>query len=576
MTTRSTQAGKPEHSPCKTRSHFKVKTEDTHHLKMNINFYYDKDVNESHLEIYDHAQEHEDNYFHDHHNQLDAPLTQEYDNEEENDDDCYHQKSSQLLTTTADGSSTLYNRPCTLHPNHSFSSPPYLILCNSGSKTIWFSHHALPTSIVLTITTPISGVTMAGEFNSTQQILLQHFTLPELDPDLTLPFLDAFVFQAPACSCYNIILGRDVLCHFKIVLNFHENLIGQTHNPTTLALQIHTLQINTLHQKQPNKSFAMADSQAEEKTRERCWSLKEDDINTAAVDFTFPEPLTTMSKFKEFDECFQEYLRHKQGSDTYADWTKYSICCKIQSGSHWTKDNNMLWGILFKLVRAGLGWSYIQGFGSKGGGAQQGVGRKAYFALYSQAYELTNVHLFIKEKRAFLQTSTYTGDTKYYSFDKLKRKWYNAKEFLLRHNSFSQKDQFVTDFCHSISDPRLDIAVQLVLNNGGDMYDNFSKAVAHFTQTLGVKKIQASQKGGWMNVSAAFKGKRDTNRNNNSGSSPDNNNGSKKQKTSNTPTYTTQKAQVKSLLPAGKSSGNANISSIPSQDGDSEKGPTGY
>eukprot|EP00536_Pseudo-nitzschia_multiseries_P013827 jgi/Psemu1/36518/gm1.36518_g len=297
-------------------------------------------------------------------------------------------------------------------------------------------------------------------------------------------------------------------------------------------------------------------------------SLKEYDSNTAAGDLTFPEPLTTMSKFMEFDTHFREYLWHKRGfrktsllymirkesavtdsnerngtvgsgpSDAYADWTEYSIRCMIQSGSHWTKDNTALWGILFKLAGAGPGWSYVQGLGSTGGGVW-GDGGMTYFSLYSQAYESTNVRRLVEEKRAFLQSSTYNGNIKHCSFDKHKRKWYDTKEFLLRHNSFPHEDQFVTNFCHSISDPRLDIAGNKHNNNGN--------------------------------------------------SSPGNNNGNKKHKASNTPTYTgslegkfyprevwitmsaAQKAQIKSLLPAGKISGNANVSSITFQGDDSDK-----
>eukprot|EP00536_Pseudo-nitzschia_multiseries_P015322 jgi/Psemu1/41997/gm1.41997_g len=257
----------------------------------------------------------------------------------------------------------------------------------------------------------------------------------------------------------------------------------------------------------------MSDPEAEAKTWARLKFLKEDDSNTATRDLTLPEPLTPMSKFKEFNGRFCEYLRHKRGvtkksllytirkdsavndteragtvgtesTDMYTDWTKYSICCTTHSGSHWTKDNNTLWGILFKLVGADPGWSYIQGLGS------EGDGRKAYFTLYSQAYESTNIRLLIEEKRAFPQSSTCSGDTKNYSFDKHKRRWYDAKEFLLRHKAFPPEDQFVTDFCHSISNPRLERAVQLVLNEEGSMYNNFDKAAAHFTQALGIKKIQ--------------------------------------------------------------------------------------
>eukprot|EP00536_Pseudo-nitzschia_multiseries_P000815 jgi/Psemu1/1835/gm1.1835_g len=124
-------------------------------------------------------------------------------------------------------------------------------------------------------------------------------------------------------------------------------------------------------------------------------------------------------------------------------------------------------------------------------------------------------------------------------------------------------DQFVTDFCHSsISDPILDNAVQLVLNKHWDMYKNFDTAVAHFTRTLGLKKIQSKCNGGRQNISA----------HNNANSSSDNNNGNnKKQKTSHKPTYTrslegkfcareiwitmsaAQKTQVKSIIAAKQS-----------------------
>ena len=106
---------------------------------------------------------------------------------------------------------------------------------------------------------------MAGEFNSSQHISLQHFTLPELAPKITLPSLDACVFQAP-CR-YNMIIGRDILRHFQIVLNFHNNEIKtDTHtipmrtfprmhaDSAALALHIHTRHI---HQITSDDSFAI-------------------------------------------------------------------------------------------------------------------------------------------------------------------------------------------------------------------------------------------------------------------------------------------------------------------------------
>eukprot|EP00536_Pseudo-nitzschia_multiseries_P007290 jgi/Psemu1/17489/gm1.17489_g len=308
----------------------------------------------------------------------------------------------------------------------------------------------------------------------------------------------------------------------------------------------------------------MADLQAEEKTQRRLKTLKEDDRNTAAGDLTLPEPLTTMSKFKELD---------KRGG------TKTSLLYTIQKESAVTDTEQS------GTVGPSPGWSYIQGLGSKG--EVRGDGK----LNSSCTLKLMNQPSFgssWKKRELFLQSSTYSGDTKHYSFDKHKKKWYGAKEFLLRHNSFPPEDQFVTNFY-----PRLDIAVQLVLNEGGNMYNNSNKAVAHFSQALGIKKIQASRKGGQSNASA-FKAKQGNKCNSNGNPSPCNNNGNKKQKTLNPPTFTgslkeekfypweiwitmsaAQKAQVKYLLPASKPSGNANVTSITSQDGDSKKGSAG-
>jgi len=236
-----------------------------------------------------------------------------------------------------------------------------------------------------------------------------------------------------------------------------------------------------------------------------------------------------MSKFREFDENLREYLWHKRGvtktsllytirqqsaveetdrcgtvgsgpNDAYPDWTEYAIRCTIHANSHWSKDNNTLWGILFKLVGSGPGWSYIQSFGTKHGVG--GDSRKAYFALYSQAYEATNVKLIVEAKRQFIRESVYTGDSKHYNFDRHKRLWHDAKQTLIRYGAFPPEDQFVYDFVRSLQDVRLEQSIPNVITEESDYYANFEKASAYLTRMLGVKKLQNQPQKRGRNVSA--------------------------------------------------------------------------
>jgi transposase InsO family protein len=136
------------------------------------------------------------------------------------------------------------------HSIQNIPSPrPLLILLDSGSKTSWYNHHALTPKIIPTITTALSGVTMAGNFSSEHQVTLHDLLLPELRQDIVLPELHARVFKAP-CR-YDMILGRDALRHFKIKLNFDDNIIESSTSvpmrafpadytgPQSLAQQLH-------------------------------------------------------------------------------------------------------------------------------------------------------------------------------------------------------------------------------------------------------------------------------------------------------------------------------------------------
>ena len=91
---------------------------------------------------------------------------------------------------------------------------------------------------------------MAGKFNSNQKITLKDVILPEIRQDIVLPNLEARLFAAP-CR-YDIILGRDALRHFKINLNFDDNVLETSNTiipmryfpddvstPAKIAAQLH-------------------------------------------------------------------------------------------------------------------------------------------------------------------------------------------------------------------------------------------------------------------------------------------------------------------------------------------------
>ena len=64
---------------------------------------------------------------------------------------------------------------------------------------------------------------MAGELNSDELVIIHQLRLPKMQPNITLNELHARVFKA-ACG-YDIILGRDALQHFQLVLDFSKNVI---------------------------------------------------------------------------------------------------------------------------------------------------------------------------------------------------------------------------------------------------------------------------------------------------------------------------------------------------------------
>ena len=86
---------------------------------------------------------------------------------------------------------------------------PLSILLDSGSTASWVNRNTLPSSISPTTVTSLQGTTMAGNFQSNQQLTLT---------SVALPTLNLHVFNS---SCrYDIILGRDALALFAITIDF--------------------------------------------------------------------------------------------------------------------------------------------------------------------------------------------------------------------------------------------------------------------------------------------------------------------------------------------------------------------
>ena len=52
-----------------------------------------------------------------------------------------------------------------------------------------------------------------------------------------------------------------------------------------------------------------------------------------------------------------------------------------------------------------------------------------------------------------MNTCSYKGDIKFYDFEKHKRKWFDCKHILEKHNKMPKMDHFVKKNLNSIDDP---------------------------------------------------------------------------------------------------------------------------
>ena len=99
-----------------------------------------------------------------------------------------------------------------------------VVLLDSGSTSTWISRKALPKGVHGKTIDAIVGSTLAGQFKSSQQVVIDSLSLPEFHRGRVLPELKAMIFEAP-CR-YDMIIGRDVLRAFGLSLDFETDSIS--------------------------------------------------------------------------------------------------------------------------------------------------------------------------------------------------------------------------------------------------------------------------------------------------------------------------------------------------------------
>lgn len=212
---------------------------------------------------------------------------------------------------------------------------PLLILLDSGSKTSWYNHKALAPGIIPTLTKPLSGVTMAGNFSSNHKVTLHDLLLPELRQDIVLPELHARIFTAP-CR-YDIILGRDALRHFNVILNFGDNVIESKSSipmrsfpldfstPQQLAQQLHLNAVDPF-QSPPTSSdtytLLYADDHVDSASGILAADYKPVDIDTVVSNCTHlsqDQQAQLQSVLLDFTDMFDGKLRHYTDETIHLD-----------------------------------------------------------------------------------------------------------------------------------------------------------------------------------------------------------------------------------------------------------------
>jgi hypothetical protein len=270
------------------------------------------------------------------------------------------------------------------------------------------------------------------------------------------------------------------------------------------------------------------DQHSAAKTSQRLQFLQEIKDSQGTDDITMPAALTEMRKFREWNEHFVTYLRVKRGAanvplaylirseenvtqgdrdgtvgssptDAYRNWDEYSIRCAVFADTHYETDNAALWQILSELVRDGPGWDFIRKFEKKG----DGNGRKAYKAIYEQAFQHTNVSMIKAKARADIEALRYDGPTKKWNYDKYVRAWERNISILREFGGCPDEETLVNDFCTRITDPRLTETIKGILDPSSRHFNNFQGAQMAVNHSIHLQqRVESNRKPNTRNVSA--------------------------------------------------------------------------
>ena len=104
------------------------------------------------------------------------------------------------------------------------SNFPLLVLFDSGSAISWLNRDALPPGANPATVDKLRGTTMAGTFESNQEVYLEDFSLPEFHPSRFIPTMKARVFSNESCR-YHLIVGRDNLRLLGADISFSDNTV---------------------------------------------------------------------------------------------------------------------------------------------------------------------------------------------------------------------------------------------------------------------------------------------------------------------------------------------------------------
>ena len=92
------------------------------------------------------------------------------------------------------------------------------------------------------------------------------------------------------------------------------------------------------------------------------------------------------------------------------------------------------------------------------------------------------------------KNTSWDGPRKGYTFEKFKRKWYNAIAILERHKkAVPCPADMVSDFILAVTDPRLKPAGILIMDENSAYRNDFEKTAAYFTRLLAMESARDSR-----------------------------------------------------------------------------------